>query len=139
MPFVNTNYEGFTVITTQFEEVEIVLSEDEATFYMYASGEVDWNVLPMDEYNDRNVEMLDLRIYDLIVYNEDNEKILDYNHTDNPKVTHGFVNSAQSWLEENLPVDWEQIDDIMEDLKAEADGENKNFRRGYYELGDPDE
>ncbi len=127
------------MITTKFEEVEIVLSEDEATFYMYASGEVDWNVLPFDEYGQRSVEMVDLRVYDLVVYNEDNDKILDYNYTDNNVVTLGFVNSAHHWLVENLPVDWEQIEDIMEELKSEAEANNRSFRRGYYELGDPDE
>lgn len=139
MAFVNTYYEGLSVITAKFEEVEIVLSEDEATFYMYASGEVDWDVLPIDEYGQRNVDMLELRVYDLIVYNEDNEKIVDYSFTDKEPVTHGFVSVATNWLVENLPVDWEQINDIMEDLKAEADVENSKFRRGYYELGDPDE
>lgn len=139
MAFINTYYEGFTVITTTFEEIELVLTEDEATFYMYASGEVDWEIYPAEENIPRHANMADLRIYDLVVFDEDNNKIVDYNYADEIPIDHGFVNSALSMLSDNIPVDWDQIDAYIQELKADADMENKRYRSGYYELGDPDE
>lgn len=138
MAYTNTTYEGMTVVTTQFEEKEIVITSEDKQYYMYASGEVDWDI-GRDDNGNLTADMVILHVYDLVVYNEDNQVVLDYTHTDPSANTYGFVNAAEDWLQEHLETDWDAIRDVMDDLKYEADVENNRFRSGYYELGDPDE
>lgn len=126
------------MVTCPFEEFEILLHDDDKTYYMYVDGEVTWNLRNPDpafyEYEGRSyvAELETVDIYYMVVVDEDNKTVAEWRMEDDLQtgsVVHQYLMIAQTHIEDKIQPDYEEIDEICkEDSFCEQDL-----------LGDPDE
>jgi len=126
------------MVTCQFEEFEILLHDDDKTYYMYVDGEVTWNIIrsePDVDYTNQPyiAELETVDIYYMVVVDEDNKTVAEWRMTDDLEsgsVVHQYLQYAQTHIEDKIQPDYDEIDEVC---KENAFYNNQDL------LGDPDE
>jgi len=141
MPFITNYPEGYTMVTCQFEEFEIVLQDDDKTHYIYVDGEVTWNLRNPEpsfyEYEGRSY-VADLETVDIlymIVVDEDNKTVAEWRMSDDLQsgsIAHQYLMIAQTHVEDKIQPDYDEIDEICKE-NAYYNMDERDI------LGDPDE
>lgn len=126
------------MVTCQFEEFEILLHDEDKTYYMYVDGEVTWNLIksePDVDYTHQPyiAELETVDIYYMIVVDEDNKTVAEWRMEDDLRsgsVVHQYLMIAQTHVEDKIQPDYDEIDEICR--------ENAYYNQQDL-LGDPDE